>query len=479
MTRSLITFLFLLALGCTRAQSPVSLMYNGGFNHLVGLPNGRSVFSGPQHNVMCIDSTGNVLWRERMNNGSGNYGFLNVLPSADGGAMLLTATTAQGGLQPTVIKLNGDGSTAWGRVITCANSDVVVSGMARTTLGFTVVLVLDYNGAPLGVRDLISLSDDGDVEWAMRYDTTQANNPPATVIPGPDGGVFLLVTMNRLVYVSATGQVMWGRQYSTDVIGAQVLPSGDLALHVRPWAYEQGVLITDAQGMPQHCTTFSAGIAFRGSFEQTPNGQLVAGLAMNVSGVQLMVTDTTGALLSNTVSDPSTVLDGGADVEVLPDGRITALSNRGLLWTYFFRSDAALDLGACFAPAEVTTQTLVITSSNYPFVLEQAPVLVASFDPSWEALPTTTMVPCASTGVVASSNARTIEVYPVPADGDHLHLRHAGAGTYRVVDAQGRALLNGLLAGDDASIDVRTLTPGAYVLVLRGSAGEHRVPFVR
>jgi hypothetical protein len=468
MKRSLTAVLFVCTVLLANAQAPFSMMYSGGYNHLAALPDGRFVFSGPEHNVMCIDSLGAVLWSQQAGNIGGVQGFLDVAPSGDGGAVLLTATDGTGSLQPTVIKVNSDGTTGWAMVVQCADTDVVVGSMARTTLGSTVVLVEELNGSPVGMRNLISLSPLGEVQWMMRYDTTQVNNAPARVLPGPDGGVLLLVGSGQVVKVSATGQVVWARWYNNSIDGAQVLPSGNIALHIRPYELAQGLLIIDPSGWLVSSNTVTSDLTFFGAFQRTPSGALVVGLSTYANKMQVMAMDTAAQVSSNMISTAGTVFDGGVDMDVLPDGRIAMLSNSGGVWTYFFRSDAALDPGTCFEPYVSSFETPLINAYVAQFLLEPAPY------------GTTTMVPCGSTGL-ADQGAPTLEVFPVPAHGDRLYVRNTPTAgfRYRIADVQGRAVLGGACQSAEAGIDVSSLAPGAYTLAIRSRATEQRIRFAR
>lgn len=80
-------------------------------------------------------------------------------------------------------------------------------------------------------------------------------------------------------------------------------------------------------------------------------------------------------------------------------------------------------------------------------------------------------------GVAEHADNRQL-AWPNPCT-DHLHLEHAMPATgWRVLDAQGRALLTGTF-GPTKEVDVRSLAAGSYSLVLLKGNGQEHLPFVK
>ena len=79
------------------------------------------------------------------------------------------------------------------------------------------------------------------------------------------------------------------------------------------------------------------------------------------------------------------------------------------------------------------------------------------------------------TGGMDAHSRSDVRMYPQPAKGT-LHVSGVTNGTaYRLIDAQGRVVVQGTLQGANASIDIRSLVAGMHVLEL-GGADAQRVP---
>ncbi len=414
-------------------------------------------------------------------------GFLRV----PGGYAMQGGVTDPGGINKAMLwRFNDAGDTIWTRTYGSPNGNArIIYSMCRTRdggyalTGASTITVNPYNA------DLWLLRTDslGAVQWSKTYHFGRAEEG-VSIVPTADGG-FLIGGQTEVYYdldyqalvlkVDSLGQEQWRRTFGTRFTveaAAMVTMLNDSVAVVATTN-----TVANVNGYEQHRVILY-------HLELTVGATLrrrAYGPARNGTSPWALHTLADGSVVvAGQCGDPTGAtpvgngFQQGFALKVCPDGdsvwyrtykKLTGGNSQNFLRDFRPTADGGfVGAGFLFTAAPDTG-----SSDAWAFKTDSSGHVLPGGRPSRIRCPP----PPVSVGLAEEAAERLVDIWPNPAPDGRFTVRAAGGGpetrvTFAVLDARGRTVAAGELAGAETVVDVSRQPPGLYLLRLSWPDGR-------
>lgn len=437
-------------------------------NRLVyGYGNGSSFF-------MKLTNAGDTLWT-RSYSYSGSFDLPRAVIETGDGGFLATGTVSQVRARVYILRLDADGHVVW--------SKIVVSNLPFDACS----VVSDLNGGFLISAShpgsaLLKIDSTGQLMWAKRY-ITAVPERPNSLIRLPGGYVFVSTkdtsgVDHHVVRINNIGDTIWTRQLTLSTIAAANLrtacrtPDNGFLLggSVTMSGTNQVALIkTDSSGNVQWNKYYGAGVGYDVRFEPRDTSYILSGLRDSTdTDMMFLKVRSLGNVRSMNYYSRS-----GND---LASFSCPVPGNGYLLGGYTLQPGSLMDVYLVqtdpfgFSGCQEGTETWTATNLNaisaagglivQPDTLSLIDYAVVSGDP-----PTITSY-CFNSVNEVSDSEDELSLFPNPVRGklniDYQREIHS----IDIMNMEGRMLIH--TSGMEKSLDVSSLSPGSYFVVVKG-----------
>jgi hypothetical protein len=431
----LIIALFSLTTFNATAQQNFIRYYNAAFSSALQATNGNLLFTAgiqfinsTNQSVFCTDSSGNVIWANKITTNGSNCEMVETQSHE-----FIVATgwdnPSTGKLCPGIFKVDSGGNLLWAKIFVCDTSDVYALKILRTTDNHNVLLATEIVQHTL--KAIIKFDDNGNIIWAKNGSAL----PVATnfAIPVEAGSLLLMNVRNMapgdILKLSAGGNVVWSNTYSfasasTMMTGdAQLLPNGNYLVCTNPFPNSDTTELILLEIDPQGAVINSNALKFEGywfpnqlNVSASPAGDLLLHFTNYNRNIGILKTDGVGNPVwmdkVNSVSG-----GGSSEVEHLGNGRFLMITDVGFGSFFMIQSDVRLSSGfSCFEPFDsVTVHPEAVTQVTNSYSVGGLGCTQIAITPVYTAIQLNAVEYCIQVAVNEEEKKSLLVIFPNPA----------------------------------------------------------------
>ncbi len=171
--------------------------------------------------IVKFDSSGNIIWENSYGGQYADYGF-HIIETSDGGFLVTGSSISYSNSEDIwILKLNGDGTVNWQKVIGGAGTDKAYSAVEDS--GGNYVITGYYSTSQGSEIWVLKLSTNGNIIWQKIFgDNSTGMEVGRSVTATSDGGYLIAGTTDSygngskdllIIKLDKNGNLMWSKVY--------------------------------------------------------------------------------------------------------------------------------------------------------------------------------------------------------------------------------------------------------------------------